>query len=263
MPMTETTEIHRIGPARPVTAVSRAAGILRHLGRSQTALGVNRIARDLGLIPSTALHILRTLAHEDLVIFDASSKRYALGVGILGIARDLLSQGGYVQAVQAQLEAIAATFEVTAVAVELDSHDHMVVVGLARSQLDLSIHVNIGSHFPALISATGRCVAAQNNWDRAELRRRFKQLRWQNPPAFKTWLGEIEAARRDGFAIDDGNYIRGVVVLAAPITPLPGAPDGPSRAVVAVGLGVQLDGGQRQDLARRLRAVADNLADAP
>ena len=261
--MTRTTEIPRTGPARPVTAVSQAAKILRHLGRSQTPLGVNRIARELDLIPSTALHILRTLAHEDLVVFDPDSKRYSLGVGILAIARDLLSRGGFLPAVQGHLEAIAATFDVTAVAVELDGHDHMVVVGLARSRLDLSIHVNIGSQFPALISATGRCVAAQNNWDRAELARRFKKLRWQNAPAFETWLDEIAAARRDGFAIDDGNYIRGIIVLAAPIVPSTGVPGAPSRAVVAVGLGAQLDGAQRQELARRLRSVADSLADVP
>jgi len=259
--MPETTATHQTGPARPVTAVSRAAGILRHLGRSQAPLGVNRIARDLDLIPSTALHILRTLAHEDLVVFDPNTKRYSLGVGILGIARDLLSRGGFVPAVQGHLEAIAAAFDVTTVAVELDGHDHMVVAGLARSRLDLSIHVNIGSHFPALISATGRCVAAQNNWDRAELSRRFKKLRWQNAPTFETWLAEIVAARRDGFAIDDGNYIRGIIILAAPIAQLLAAPGAPSRAVVAVGLAAQLNSRQRQDLARRLRSVADSLAD--
>lgn len=223
-------------------------------------MGVNRIARDLDLIPSTALHILRTLAHEDLVVFDRNTKRYGLGVGVLAIARDMLSRGGFVQAVQGHLEAIAATFDVTAIAVELDGHDHMVVAGLARSRLDLSIHVNIGSHFPALISATGRCVAAQSGWDRAELARRFKTLRWQNPPKFETWLDEIEAARRDGYAMDDGNYIRGIVVLAAPIAPSQAAT---SRAVVAVGLAAQLDGGQRYRLANRLRAVADGLADLP
>lgn len=248
--------------AKPVTAVSRAAGILRHLGRNQQPLGVNRIARDLDLIPSTVLHILRTLAYEDLVVFDANSKRYSLGIGVLGIARNMLGGSEFVQTAQGHLETIARDFDVTAVAVELDSHDHMVVAGLARSGLDLSIHVNIGSHFPALISATGRCVAAQNNWDRAELARRFKKLRWQNPPAFGTWLDEIEGARRDGYAMDDGNYIRGVIVLAAPIRQPPHQTTGaPSRAIVAVGLAAQLADDQRRTLAQRLRDTADNLTD--
>jgi DNA-binding IclR family transcriptional regulator len=221
-------------------------------------LGVNRIARDLDIIPSTALHILRTLAHEDLVAFDPNTKRYGLGVGVLGIARNMLGGSSFVQASQAHLNAIAAEFDVAAIAVELDSHDHMVVAALARSRLNLSIHVNIGSHFPALISATGRCIAAQRNWDRDELAKRFEELRWQNPPSFQVWLDEIEAARRDGFAIDDGNYIRGIIILAAPMAQTTGAP---SRAIVAVGLAGQLDVVQRQALAQKLRETADNLAD--
>ncbi len=256
--MTEPSDPQPSAPARPVTAVSRAARILRYLGRSQEPLGVNRIARDLDLVPSTALHILRTLAYEDLVVFEPNTKRYSLGIGILGIARDMLGSSGFVQAVQGHLESIAATFDVAAIGVELDNHDHMVVAALASPRLNLSIHVNIGSQFPALISATGRCVAAQRNWDRQRLARGFKKLRWQNPPAFETWLDEIEAARRDGYAIDDGNYIRGIVIIAAPIALSPGAP---SRAVVAVGLAAQLDNAQRQALARQLRVVADGLAD--
>ncbi len=256
--MVQASEKAQISLTKPVTAVSRAAGILRHLGRGQEPMGVNRIARDLDLIPSTVLHILRTLAHEDLVTFDPETKRYSLGVGILGIARNMLSRSGFVQAVQGHLETIATEFNVTAVAVELDSHDHMVVAALARSRLDLSIHVNIGSQFPALISATGRCVAAHSGWDRAELARRFQKLRWQNPPDFDTWLAEIAAARRDGYAVDDGNYIRGVVVLAAPVSQREGVP---ARAIVAVGLAAQLDDGQRRELAQRLRGIAENLTD--
>ena len=246
------------GPAKPVTAVSRAALILRHLGRSSDPLGVNRIARELDLIPSTALHILRTLAYEDLVVFDPNTKHYSLGIGILGIARNMLSRSGFVQAAQGYLETIAATFDVTAIGVELDNRNHMVVAALARSKLDLSIHVNIGSHFPALISATGRCVAAQSNWNLQELERRFKKLHWQQSPEFETWLAEVDAARRDGYAIDDGNYIAGVIVVAARVNRTAGAP---TRAVVAVGLAAQLDDRRRQELAQRLRNTADNLTD--
>ena len=246
------------GPAKPVTAVSRATLILRHLGRSTEPLGVNRIARDLDLIPSTALHILRTLAHEDLIVFDSNTKRYSLGVGILGIARNMLSQSGFVQAVQGHLEAITAAYDVTTVGVELDNREHMVVAALARSKLDLSIHVNIGSHFPALISATGRCVAAQSNWNRQELKRRFQKLHWQNPPEFKVWLAEVDAARRDRYAIDDSNYIAGVVVVAALVKQLTEAP---IRAVVAVGLSAQLKYSRRRKLAQRLREATDDLTD--
>ena len=45
--MTDSRQTPQQGLVKPVTAVSRAAGILRHLGRNQEPMGVNRIARDL------------------------------------------------------------------------------------------------------------------------------------------------------------------------------------------------------------------------
>ena len=50
---------------RPVPAVSRAVSILRLLGRSAEPLGVKSIADQLGLVPSTCLHILRVLVADD------------------------------------------------------------------------------------------------------------------------------------------------------------------------------------------------------
>src|SRR3990172_10262009 len=54
---------------RAVPAVTRAVAILRLLGRSEESLGVHAIARALGLVPSTCLHILRVFVAEALVAF--------------------------------------------------------------------------------------------------------------------------------------------------------------------------------------------------
>ena len=59
-----------------VPAVSRAAAILRLLGRTAEPQGVQAIARSLNIIPSTCLHILRTLVIEELVAFDPNTKLY-------------------------------------------------------------------------------------------------------------------------------------------------------------------------------------------
>jgi len=113
---------------RDVPAVTRAVAILRLLGRSDAPMGVNAIARDLGLVPSTCLHILRVLADEGLVAFDPQSKRYTLAVGILALARSALSRNGFARAVQPELDRLAARFGVTAIGVEVFGLRHMVVV---------------------------------------------------------------------------------------------------------------------------------------
>ena len=71
-------------------AIARAAAILRLLGKSDVPIGVNSIARELGLVPSTCLYVLRALAAEELVFFDPDTKRYALEVGVLTLARGWL-----------------------------------------------------------------------------------------------------------------------------------------------------------------------------
>ena len=75
-------------------AISRAAAILRLLGKSDAPLGLQTIARTLDLVPSTCLYVLRALVAEELVAFDADTKRYSLEAGVLTLARHWLRLNG-------------------------------------------------------------------------------------------------------------------------------------------------------------------------
>lgn len=242
---------------KPVTAVSRAAQILRYLGKLDRPAGVNMIARDLDIVPSTCLHILRTLSHEGLTAFDASTKRYRLGPALLSLSRDALANSDFVREAKSRMDELAERHGVTMTATELDNTEHMVVVSISRAREVLSIHVNVGSRFPALISASGRCYAAQNKWTQKELRPRFRALRWQNPLTFKAWFGEVTAARRDGYAIDRGHYIRGLTIAAAPVL---GNDGHVVRAIAAIGIAEQLTGKKELQVALDIKEAAEQLS---
>src|SRR6266481_2332631 len=92
---------------RPVPAVTRAIAILRLLGKSDQPLGVNAIARELQLIPSTCLHILRALARDELVAFDPFARRYVLASGILTIARRFICRNSFGALVQPVLDQLS------------------------------------------------------------------------------------------------------------------------------------------------------------
>src|SRR3990172_4068824 len=168
---------HGAGQVRQVPAVTRAVAILRLLGRSEEALGVNAIARALRLIPSTCLHILRVLVAEELVALDPSTKRYRLDTGILTIARSALRRTGFAETVQPELDRLSRRHGVTAIGVQAIGLEHIVVVAISRSDHGLRLHADIGSRFPALISASGRCVAAFCGQPWAALERRLPRLR--------------------------------------------------------------------------------------
>jgi DNA-binding IclR family transcriptional regulator len=244
---------------RPVPAVSRSIAILRLLGRSgDEPMGVKAIAQALGLVTSTCLHILRVLVHEGLVKVDPVTKHYSLGVGMLPLARSVIERNSFANVVQPVLDRLSAKWGVTAIGVEASGLDYMVVLALSRSHVPFSLHVDVGSRFPALLSATGRLVAAFGDHPWNEIERRFRALRWQQAPTFDAWKKEVEAVKRKGFSIDRGNYINGVTVMAVPLL---GMRNGVIHALVAAGLADQLDKARTVALAEDMRKEAEKISE--
>jgi len=218
-------------------AISRAAAVLRLLGKSDVPLGVQAIARELGLVPSTCLHVLRALAAEEFVSFDPDTKRYSLEAGVLTLARHWLRRNRFNDLAQPQLDRMGQTFDVTMLGVQIVGLEHIIVVAVSQSGHNLQLSTQIGSRFPALISATGRCIAAFGDHSEAELEARFRTLRWDEPPTFDEWQAQVRQTRAQGFAVDAGNYISGVTVLAAPVWRARGKL---SHALVAIAIGSAL-----------------------
>ena len=245
---------------RQVPAVTRSIAVLRLLGKSQTPLGVKAIADSLGLVTSTCLHILRVLVDERLVRMDPETKRYSLGVGMLSLARSVMERNVFPQLAQPVLDRLSTRWNVTTIGVEIVELDHMIVLAIARSDVPFRLHVDVGSRFPALISATGRLVAANSQHPWSEVERRFKALRWHHAPDITAWRKDVEKVRRTGYSIDRGNYIGGVTVIAVPVF---GADRRLGHSLVAAGVSDQLAGTRSgllvEDMASEARALEEVL----
>jgi len=238
-------------------AVTRAIAILDVLSESREPLGVSAIARKIDLIPSSCLHILRALANDGLVRSD-SGKRYSIGPRVLALARQLLRRDGFSSVVQPSLELLARDFDVTAIGLRTFGLDQLAVVAIAHPDRPWHLHVDVGDVFPALTSATGRCVAAFGGFDRAELVRAFGAARCEHPPSRQEYFEQIEATKRRGYAIDDGNFMKGVIVLSAPVHP-PNAPL--EYAVTLAGIREQIEAIGIASVAASLLEVTHSVAE--
>lgn len=236
-PSSPERELARAVKESKAPAISRAAAVLRLLGKSDAPLGLQAIARELGLVPSTCLYVLRALVAEEFVSFDPDTKRYSLEAGVLTLARHWLRRNQFTDLVQPVLDRIGHAFDVTMLGVQIVGLEHIIVVAASQSGGNLQLSAQIGSRFPALISATGRCIAAFGDHAEAELEARFRTLRWDEPPSFWQWKAQVEQTRTQGFAVDEGNYISGVTLVAAPVWKTRAKP---SHALVAVGIGSTL-----------------------
>jgi len=223
-------------------AISRAAAVLRLLGKSDTPLGVQFIARKLGLVPSTCLYILRALVAE---------------AGVLTLARHWLRRNRFNDLVQPVLNRIGEGFGVTMLGVHIVGLEHITVIASSQAENNFQLSTQIGSRFPALISATGRCIAAFGNHSESELATRFKSLRWDEAPTLDEWKAQVDRTRVQGFAVDSGNYISGVTVVAAPVWKTPAQL---SYALVAIGIGSAVKRVGLRALGDALRSSAKALS---
>jgi DNA-binding IclR family transcriptional regulator len=250
-------ELRKAVEASKAPAISRAAAVLRLLGKSDAPLGLQPIARELGLVPSTCLYVLRALVAEEFVSFDRDTKRYSLEAGVLTLARNWLRRDRFNDVAQPALDRISHAFDVTTLGVHIVGLEHIVVVAVSQSGHTLQVSAQIGSRFPATISATGRCIAAFGDHAEAELEARFRALRWDEPPTFEAWKVQVAEARVQGFAVDEGNYISGVTVVAAPVWKTRAKL---SHALVAIGIGGAMRGAKLPSLQHALLSAAQTLS---
>ncbi|WP_170001844.1 IclR family transcriptional regulator [Pseudopontixanthobacter vadosimaris] len=196
---------------RLVKSVSRAAAILRLLSVGEPR-GVNAVARELALAPSTCLELLRTLLHEELVDFEPGRKTYAT-------VSDLRTF--FTESADVLLSDVLRT------GLRRFARDHLVTCGIWSrlgtrvilkevfdSPDSTRIHLVAGQRLPVHLGAMGRCLAAVEGLEREEVAEIVTSLRWQSPPSASNFSRDVENARVHGWALDDGNYLRGIATIA-------------------------------------------------
>lgn len=237
-------------PEKLVGALSSGLKVLRYLSSASSPLGVTRIAKDLNLNASTCFNLLKTLVHERLITFDESTKTYSIGLGLVELAKGSLSKASYVRQMRPHLLELAERHNITTTLWQRTQGDRVVMVDLAESDSPLRIHMSIGQRLPMYIAALGRCMAAYSDLSPTELRSKISQLRWEDGPSFETFMREVDDVRSLGYAIDHGNYVKGVVTISAPILD---SHLQPVMAVSAVGFPTQFSESGLRTLGEDLR----------
>lgn len=254
----EETEIRVRAPAgsrvREVPAVRRSVAILWYLAKHTNGLPLAVIARELDIIPSTCLHILRELSAGHLVSIDPVSKLYSLGLGVLGLSKSLSQHDHFIHEAQPLLNQLVRTLKVSASAQQLDGMDMVVVAASTPSE---GIAGMVGTRVSCASSSVGRLVAAYSGWSEAELLTHFNTVRWQCPPEFQTWRDEVRVAGKQGYAIDRGEFRRGITSIAAPIF----ARNGQMNRSLSINVvTAQLGRGQPNKYIKAVKLAADDLA---
>ncbi len=226
-----------------VGALINGIAVLRYLLNEKRGVGVTQVARDLKLNPSTCFNLLKTLVHERLVGFDPSTKTYYVSIGVLSLAQGALDREAHIRLIHPDLQRIALKLNM---GVNLWQ-----VIDRAEPNTPLAISRGIGQRLPIFSGAFGRCFAAWSDLPKASIERRYNRIRQSNPMLFEDWYSEVRKTKDSGYAIDKGNFTRGITSVAVPILD---AEDQAILAVSAIGISEQIE---QRDLDQLIPEMVD------
>ena len=212
------------GAGQGIKSLDSALSVLLHLNALNGPASLSEIARDCGMPPSKVHRYLASFIHAGLVRQEGRSGQYDLGPGALQLGLSALSRHDFVNAAADGLPDLAARTGVTAL-LAVWGTEGATVVRWQRGEIPAVTSMGLGTTLPLLNSATGRAFLA---WapEGAISTQREKELRraGRNPGILvdvapnKTALAALVAQIREvGFAHVKGEYIPGLVAVAAPI----------------------------------------------
>lgn len=224
--------LHDRGPAdvamaakslpKPVGAVVHAIRLLRVLAERGEPMTLTAAARAAEVNPSTAYHILRTLAHEGLAAFEPETKRYGLGLGLLSLARGLMGHRA-IDLLRPELVRLATAHDCLLALWQIVD-ERVVLVDRALADAPVRLDMRVTQRMPLLLGAIGRAYAAAAGLEEARLREGFRGLRWYRPPSFETYLEQIRLAKRRGYGVDRDTLYQGIIAIGAVVADEAGQP---------------------------------------
>lgn len=194
--------------------VDKAIDVLFHLHERAEPLGVSELGRALDLPKSSAHRLLVSLRRRGLVERDERG-RYRPGIGLLALGLGVLEREPLVAAARPVLEAAAEElgetfFVVAARGGRITVLDKVEGTGFVR------VAPRVGSTIPAQVTAVGKLYLAHAPEALSDAERRRERAAQRALPAAELER-ELLLVRKRGYAENLGEWIEGMVVVAAPV----------------------------------------------
>ncbi len=243
--------------APPGSTARQALKILELFSPEEPVLGVSEISRRLGVHKSNVSRLVAALMGEGFLA-RTENGRYRLSLRLYVMGASITHSHALYQAALAELSDVRIiTGESTHLAVLVDAE----VVHLERLRSDylMKSHIRSGSHVPAHATSTGKALLAyapSETFDTVVARglRRFTTRTLTDPEALRT---ELSGVRLRGYALDRGEFLKGITSLAVPIV----ARDRQTVAAMAVvAPSDRMTGLHMRDTLRVLQGVAARIA---
>ncbi len=204
---------------KPVKSLSKGLAILEAFTCQKSALSFEELTVKTGMPKSTVFRFLHTLISRNYISFDSRAKKYFFGPRVMTFGFAVLNL---------ELKDLALPY-LEDLSRKSDQHvnlgilDRTEVVFIERiPNRDLvNINLPVGTRVPSYRSSTGRAILAF--LDQEKFRSILNELSddsdafWDIGPGGMKLTKVPDQVRRRGYALNDGELIKGVRAIAAPI----------------------------------------------
>lgn len=201
-----------------IFSVSKALDILEMLSHEKSA-GISDLARSLDISKSSVFRILATLRVKGYVIQDLATRKYSNSFKLFEIGNNVVKDMGLRKQAFPYLKKLA---DQTSEAVNLAVREggSVVYIDKIESTSTIRVDLNIGKRMPLYCTGLGKVFLAFLPQDMARNILKKDGLKKYTPfthESVENLLKELQEVKNNGFAVDNEEYIEGLLCIAAPV----------------------------------------------
>ncbi len=190
--------------SRAAPVIDNVIDVLRCFSVEQPVQGVTEIAAQVGLHKSSVSRILATLEQKHIVERDTASRKFRLGLGLLGIAGPLLANLDVRRVSLPMLEELSATTGET-IALQVWDGSEAITVEQVASRQNIKHTTPLGTRYATAVSASVQAFLADLPVEHVrELLTNGAPLLPEASPGVEDFLAELTTVRERGYAVNYG-----------------------------------------------------------
>jgi DNA-binding IclR family transcriptional regulator len=238
-------------------SVKKAFKILSAISDASQGLGISDLSKKLKIGKSTVHGITAALEEMGILVRDPLYKRYTTGYTLLELCRTAYGKLELRDLARKPMERLMEKVGETVFLGVLNG-DHVTIVDMVESRNEMKITSPPGTRLPLFAGSTGKVLLSQ-----IEPKKLKEMMEKKGPVRFtsktvtdpRQYLREVEKAGKQGYAVDDEEYIQGVRAVAAPLV----SPAFPPSAIWVVGFTSTLDDHKMKMVIREIQEAAKEV----
>jgi len=202
-----------------IEALARGLDILELFSPQNTSLSLTEVVSLLKLNKSTIFRLLSTLETMGYLDRDPETRRYRPSLKVLHLGYTVINSLDVRQVARPHLERLAREVEETVSLCMLDGH-HVIYVDRVRNKSIVGVMLKTGSRIPAHCATVGKVLLADLPSDELDLYLNGAELTQCTPRTIseqEALFVELAKARKNGYALCDGELAVGLRAAGAPI----------------------------------------------